>query len=132
MALEALAAFLDGIAGTLPAGTEVTAVIGRSRFAGLDTDYAHGLIEASLPSPFGMISVTSGWEAFTQARPENGWCVVARANAKGEGVFTELAVVDGTDVCEPSGEFLSEIAWQFWSYLDFDPYVLPLLSSRTA
>lgn len=125
--LDALQAYLAGIEGQLPAGAQVEVSIGKSRLAGLSTDYAKGLITAQLASPFGFLVITSGWEAFPQARPEDGWCILPLADAAGEGVEAATPVLDDGEPCPASGESLRQLAWDFWSMLDLNEAVVPQL-----
>lgn len=123
--LEALQAFLEEIEGELPEGTSVEV-----RVTGAAAVYAKGLIRATLPSPFGALVISSGWEAFPQARPEDGWFVRPLPDAAGEGIESALAVRCADEACEPSGDDLRQLAWDFWSMLDFDQHVLPMIESR--
>lgn len=125
--LDALQAYLAGIEGQLPAGAQVEVSIGKSRLEGRSTDFAKGLITAQLASPFGLLAITSGWEAFPQARPEDGWCILPLADATGEGIEVHAPVVDCGEACPASGEILRQMAWDFWSVLDLDEAVLAQL-----
>lgn len=123
--LEALQALLEEIEGELPEGAGVEV-----RVTGAAAVYAKGLIRATLLSPFGTLVITSGWEAFPQARPEDGWCVMPLADAAGEGIESALAVRDAGEACEPSGDDLRQLAWDFWSMLDIERHVLPVIEAR--
>lgn len=122
--LEALQAFLEEIEGELPEGTSVEV-----RVTGAAAVYAKGLITATLPSPFGTLVISSGWEALPQARREDGWFVIPLPDAAGEGIESALAVRCVGEACEPSGDDLRQLAWDFWSMLDFDQHVLPLIEA---
>lgn len=62
--------------------------------------------------------VSSGWDAFPQTRPEDGWFVIPLADAPSEGIVSAVPVLDAGKPCDFSGEDLSQIAWDFWSMLD--------------
>src|SRR3546814_20394857 len=64
----------------------VVVSVTRSRFSGHHQDFAHGLVEARLDSPFGRLSIISGWSAFVQPRRADGWYVEHRPDAKGQGI----------------------------------------------
>jgi len=127
--LSALTSYLESLHADLPADATVQVQLSCGRFNG---DFAHGLITATFDSPFGLLTIASGWEAGTQPRPEHGWYVMPRANAKGEGIEAALPIIDEGEVCEPSGELLSNAAWNFWSYLDLEEHLYRLLPSRGA
>lgn len=112
-----------------PARIEVK--IARSRFAGNHRDFASGLIEARLESPFGEMLVTCGWSAFAQVRRGDGWYVELRPDAKGQALATACPVaITGQEVViplDPAGEDLRGLAHDFWSYQDLAALILPLL-----
>ena len=126
--LAALQAWLEEIEGELPNGVSIDVRVRTRRI----TRYAKGLITATLPSPFGPLVISSGWEAFRQARPQDGWCVLPLADAAGEGIESAIPVMDGVEACGSCGENLSQFAWDFWSMLEIELWVLPAIKLRPA
>ncbi|WP_137887597.1 hypothetical protein [Pseudomonas sp. 2FE] len=121
---------------TLPPAAAIEVRVRKCFCSGLPTDYASGLISVCLLTPLGPVTVSSGWTAYPQTRPENGWYIERSPDRKGEGVRTEAPVVELDEdegekiVLEPEEERLKAVAWEFWSYLDMDEAVLSELGSR--
>ncbi|WKL67375.1 hypothetical protein Q1Z72_01525 [Pseudomonas qingdaonensis] len=132
IALEALQALLRGMEGDLPADALASVQITRSRLDGASSDFARGLVVIELPSQYGTLVVRSGWEARRQPLPAHDWYVLPVADAKGEGVSTTLPVFDEDALCPAAGDELAQLAWDFCSYLDLPPLVLPHLPKAPA
>jgi hypothetical protein len=111
----------------------VVVSVTRSRFSGNHQDFAHGLVEARLDSPFGRLSIISGWSAFVQPRRADGWYVEHRPDATGAGITSEHPVVMTVEAeqirLEARCEELAKAAWDFWSHQDLERYVTPHLLS---
>lgn len=123
---DALSDYLATHAGELAPGATVQVEVNRPAKKGRRRSVT-GSITASLPSPFGILCLSSGWEAHLQANTRLGWFIWPRPDTPGEGVTTTAPVLLDGKPCEPFGEPLAGLAWDFWSYQDIQDAVAPYL-----
>lgn len=128
IAFDELACYLEAHAGELEPGTSVSVVIRENRKRSIRKTVV-GTISAAVSSPFGVLTLSSGWEAHRQSDPTHGWYVSLRPDTRAESVFAPAPVVLDGSICSPTGEELAGLAWDFWSYQDIQAEVGPHLTN---
>jgi len=123
---DELSDYLATHAGELMPGATVQVEVNRPGKKGPRRSIT-GSITASLPSPFGILRLSSGWEANLQANTKQGWLIWPRPDTPGEGVTAPAPVMLDGKPCAPTGEQLAGLAWDFWSYQDIQDAVSPNL-----
>lgn len=83
-------------------------------------DRASGLLTRFLETEHGVIEVCIPWEAEGQTRQENGWIVREAPHRNGAYVKTEIPVQGDEGVEDPTGDELSGVAFDYWSYEDLE------------
>lgn len=94
-------------------------------------DFAWGLIEVDLAFQGTQVTVRGAWEARGQARLADGWYVIDRPAAKEIGVETTLRIEDEGVLLNSTGEELSGLAFDFWSYVDVSAQIIATLPDRS-